>query len=266
MKFSYHWDFSWQEFAFLYFATLPLWACFYLLAGEQLRSWTSSHMSWPGLARFLLELGFVWALLLACGLALSHRVGLHPLALGLPRTESSMAWAAIQVVARGLLWGLAVAVTFELSTRVFFSGHLEQWNATARFGNWRSFLVASIGASLGEEVLYRLFLFPLVAWLAGLIWKTTDGLPTVGAMWVSLIAVSLLMAAAHLSVLEDLGGYTLANIVRGMLVFTPPALLLGVAFWKQGIETAMIAHASALIFSWLFLSTIAVLAQARHTA
>jgi hypothetical protein len=45
--------------------------------------------------------------------------------------------------------------------------------------------------------------------------------------------------------------------MRGMLVFTPPAVLLCLSFWKHGIETAMIAHASGLIFGWLVLSTLA---------
>jgi hypothetical protein len=265
MKYSSHWSFSLSEFVVLYLATLGLWACFYVLAGEQLRSWTHSHMSWPGAARFLLEIGLVWALLLACGLALSRRVGIQPLALGVARPESSIAYTAVKVLVCGILWGLAVAVVFDLLTRMFFYEHLDEWNATARFENWRSFLLASIGASLGEEGLYRLFLFPFLAWLVGLIWKTPDGLPAVGAMWVSLLVVSLLMAATHLLVLEDVGGYTPANIVRGMLVFTPPALLLGIAFWRYGIETAMIGHASALVAGWLMLSTIAAFKATWHS-
>jgi hypothetical protein len=266
MKYSPHWAFSFQEFALLYGVTVALWGCFYLLAGEQLKSWTSSHMSWPGAARAVLEIGVIWALLLAGGLALSRRVGIQPLALAQATPESSLVFAAVKVLGRGVLWGLALAVVFELLTRVFFHEHLAQWNAAVRFENWRSFAVASIGASLGEEAAYRLFLFPLLAWLIGLIWHTPEGLPATGAMWVSLTAVSLLMAGAHLLVLEDLGGYTSANIVRGMLVFTPPALLLGIAFWKHGIETAMIAHASGLVAGWLILSTLAAFQQARPVA
>jgi|GEM_PF-5613642 len=259
MKFSPHWHFSLQTLAVLYFATLMLWAVFYFLLGEQLRSWTAleKQASWTNATLFILKFALLWGSLLACGIILSRRVGIEPTLLSLSTPGSSATNQVAKLLGTGILWGLVVAIAFDLSTRLLYSDYLNEWNATATFQNWRSFFAASIGAALGEEVIFRLFLFPFVAWIVGLIWKTPDGLPAVGAMWLSLFVVSLLFASTHLIVVKEFGGYTPANVTRGILVFTPPAILLCLAFWKYGIETAMIAHASGLIFGWLILSTIA---------
>jgi membrane protease YdiL (CAAX protease family) len=259
MKYSAHWGFSLQEFAALYLITLALWAVFYLLAGEQLRSWTDmeSRPSLTSSALFMLKFSLMWGLLLAGGMTLSKRVDVQPTSLTLSGPNVAVANQLAKVIGNGILWGLAITIAFDLSSRLLYNNYLDEWNATARFQNWRSFLAAAVGAALGEEGIFRLFLFPLVAWIVGLIWKTPDGLPTVGAMWISLVAVSIIFASTHLVVVKDFGGYTPANIMRGMLVFTPPAVLLCLSFWKHGIETAMIAHASGLIFGWLVLSTLA---------
>ncbi|MBW3600367.1 MAG: CPBP family intramembrane metalloprotease [Planctomycetes bacterium] len=164
-----------------------------------------------------------------------------------------------RIVTWGAIGGVAVAITFELLTRVFFHQHLAAWNAPCRFHNWRTYISAAIGAAVGEESVFRLLLFPLVAWVLGLLWKTPSGLPADGAMWVSLVVVTLLFAASHLPALEDLGGYRPGNIMRGMLVFSPPGLMLGFLFWRHGLETAMIAHATGLVAGWSFVSTLAEL-------
>jgi hypothetical protein len=80
---------------------------------------------------------------------------------------------------------------------------------------------------VGEEIVFRLFLFPLPAWLLGLLWHTPEGLPITSAFWVSLTMAALLFAATHVPIVEDLEGYTISSVLRAMLVLFPPGLMLG---------------------------------------
>lgn len=257
---SPHWSFDLQEFTALYLVIAALVVCFYFLASRQQRAITQLEGSDSERPVFLAsKVALVAAVVLAVGLALTKRVGLQPLALSTISEEASLGVAIRDVAIHGLLWGLVIAIVFEVLTRLFFANHLAKWNAECHFENWRTYAAASIGAAVSEESLFRLLLFPLGAWLLGCVWHDPDGLPTEAVMWFSMVAVTLLFASTHLIVLEEFGGYTLSNIVRGLLVFSIPGLLLGLAFWQHGLETAMLAHASGLIMGWLFLSTLAKL-------
>lgn len=260
MRRSVHWRFNLREFACFFLGVLALWAAFYLLAREQMRTWVNLDLrSSISPTHLMLQFLLLWGIVIAGGLLLCRRVGIEPLALWPAARRTSFLQRAGMVMARGVLCGLALTIAFEVLTRVFFHEQIDEWNAAVTFRGWRAYLAAAIGAALGEELFFRLLLFPLAAWLLGLIWKKPDGLPAVGAMWFSMVVASLLFASTHLLVLQDLGGYTPGNITRAMLVFTPPGLILGLVFWKYGIETAMTAHASGLIGGWLFVSALAAL-------
>ena len=150
MTFSSHWSFDLRAFSFLFVITSALWIVVYLFVPRALRESAGlPAISWGGAASVSLQIGFAWSLVLACGLALSKRVGIEPLALSSPQH-------AAVFVGRGLLWGLAIGILFDVLHRVLFSEHVSEWNAEIRFGSWRSFVSSAIGAALGEEVIFRM--------------------------------------------------------------------------------------------------------------
>ncbi len=60
----------------------------------------------------------------------------------------------------------------------------------------------------------------------------------------------------RLPALTDLGGFTPTNVAKGLILFSSAGLILGYVFWKSGVETAMVAHASGLLLGWLYWSVV----------
>ena len=100
-----------------------------------------------------------------------------------------------------------------------------------------------------EELLLRWGLMSLFVWIAWRIGGAARDVPA-SAVWIGLVATSLLFAAAHLPVLYFLlpdppgwfvGTALAANFIAGML--------FGWLYWRRGLEAAMLAHALAHLFS-----------------
>ena len=56
---------------------------------------------------------------------------------------------------------------------------------------------------LGEEIVTRLFLMSLVAWLAGKVWKTASVRPSQG-FWLANVLVAVAFGAGHLPLAAQL--------------------------------------------------------------
>jgi hypothetical protein len=104
---------------------------------------------------------------------------------------------------------------------------------------WRGFL-ASFYGGIVEEVLTRLFLMSLLAWLLA-----AAGLrgPTVFVAAAVLSAV--LFAAGHLPAAAQMAKLDRAVIARVLTLNTLVGIPFGLLFWQFGLEHAMVAHFSA---------------------
>lgn len=109
---------------------------------------------------------------------------------------------------------------------------------------WKRFLACFYGG-VGEEIVMRLFLMSLVAWVAGKVWKTASGQPSSGAFWLANILVAVAFGAGHLPLAAQLTPLTPLLVAAVISLNAVAALGFGYLYWKRGLESAMLAHFSA---------------------
>lgn len=94
--------------------------------------------------------------------------------------------------------------------------------------------LASFYGGIGEEIITRLFLVSVIAWiLRG------------KAMWLAIVIAALIFAAGHLPAAAALSALTPALITRTIVLNLLPGIAFGWLFWRGGLEAAMLAHFSA---------------------
>jgi hypothetical protein len=110
---------------------------------------------------------------------------------------------------------------------------------------WKG-LLASFEGGVTEEVLMRLFVFTLLAWIGSLISGGADGRPSTGVLWAANVLAAVLFGLGHLPATAAMGLPLNALVITRAVVLNG---LLGVAFgwlyWTRGLESAVIAHFSA---------------------
>ena len=110
---------------------------------------------------------------------------------------------------------------------------------------WQGFL-ASFYGGISEEVLLRLFLLSLLAWLGSRLWRTSSGRPALGVFWVANLLAAVLFGLGHLPTAVVAGIPLTPLLVAEILVLNGLAgLVFGWLYWTYGLESAMLAHFSA---------------------
>ena len=95
---------------------------------------------------------------------------------------------------------------------------------------------------INEEILIRLFVMGGLYFLIGLVWKTPDGLPAVGAFWLANILSAILFGLGHLPATKRITPLTKLVIGRAVILNGIPGLVFGYLFLQYGLETAMLTH------------------------
>ena len=117
---------------------------------------------------------------------------------------------------------------------------------------WKKFLAAFYGV-ITEELLMRLFVFSLIAWLLKLIWRTPDGLPSAGAMWSANILAAVIFGLSHLPSAVMARLPITPNVIVAVLTLNGIAgLTFGYLYWKRGLEAAVVAHFSTDVVLHVF--------------
>lgn len=111
---------------------------------------------------------------------------------------------------------------------------------------WWKGLLASFYGGISEEVLLRLFMLTLLAWLGHFISQTEEGRPTVVVLWVANLLAAVLFGLGHLPATAQAGiPITPMIITRAVALNGVLALAFGWLYWTRGLESAIIAHFSA---------------------
>ena len=108
---------------------------------------------------------------------------------------------------------------------------------------WRSGL-ASLWAPFAEEIVDRLFLLSLVAWLGMKLFRVSgQGRGRQIALWVAIVATALFFGWYHISN-EQLFAATVPAIVavRTVLIILPVGLAFGWLYIRRGLEAAILSH------------------------
>lgn len=109
---------------------------------------------------------------------------------------------------------------------------------------WQGFL-ASFYGGINEEVLLRLFLMSLLAWLGKFISHTADGKPTTGVLWIANILAAILFGLGHLPATAAIMTITPLVVVRALVLNGFLGIGFGYFYSKYGLESAMLSHFSA---------------------
>jgi membrane protease YdiL (CAAX protease family) len=205
---------------------------------------------WALLLVQILQSLVLFVVAIGIGLLLARRTGL-----GLPILEAKLAgepvgkriWAILPI---SILIGVAGSVLIiALDKYVFGPALIAQIGdkanqITVQPAAWKG-LLASFYGGIDEEVLLRLFLMTLLAWLGKFISKTASGMPTAPVFWVANILAALLFGLGHLPATATLMPLTPLVIARAILLNGLLGVALGYLYWKRGLEAAIISHFSA---------------------
>ena len=102
-----------------------------------------------------------------------------------------------------------------------------------------------------EEVMLRLFMLSLIAFILQKIFAREKELPTTGILIVANVIAALLFAAGHLPATAILMGITPMILLRCFLLNGGFGLLFGWLYRKYGLRYAMLAHGGCHVISKL---------------
>ena len=169
--------------------------------------------------------------IIAIGLYLGGRVGL-----GAPLVEGLLGGSVREWSRRVACLGLLVAVAGSLP---FLLVNLDvQPESYPPF--WQ-LVLASVDAGVQEEIFSRLFVMTLLVWLGGVIWRDDAGRPTRGVLWTAIVLAGLVFGWGHID--DQLSVPGIRGALAGvMLLNTAYGIAFGWLYWKQGLESAILAH------------------------
>ena len=170
--------------------------------------------------------------IIGIGLYLAGRIGLGaPFVEGQFKGRKLSGWAG-RALALSLLVAIFGCVPFLLvNLDVNPAGYPASW----------MLVLSSVQAGVREEIFMRLFVMTLLAWLGGFVQQDADGRPSPVVMWSAVVISGFIFGWAHIDEVvpaPDIYG-ALAGI---MLVNTMFGIVFGWLYWKQGLESAILAH------------------------
>lgn len=103
--------------------------------------------------------------------------------------------------------------------------------------------LASISAGINEEIMLRLFLLSLIAWLVVVLTKGSRGRPRPAVLWTANVLSAVIFGLLHLPNLLAMNvPVTPAALGYIILLNGLAGLGFGWLFWTFGLEAAMLAH------------------------
>ncbi|MEO5886051.1 MAG: CPBP family intramembrane glutamic endopeptidase [Anaerolineales bacterium] len=200
-----------------------------------------------------LQSAILFAIIIFAGMWFASRVGL-----GMPILDAITRKESVPDKVRAILplsVGLGIIASLlivGLDVWVFQPALLKELGDSANALNlqnaqpaaWKGFL-ASFYGGIAEEILLRLFVMSLFAWLGRFISKTQAGKPTSTVFWIANILAAVLFGVGHLPATSLLIPLTPLVIARAILLNGIGGVLFGWLYWKRGLEAAMISHFAA---------------------
>jgi membrane protease YdiL (CAAX protease family) len=201
----------------------------------------------------VVQSALLFSVLTALGLLLANRIGL-----GLPILEARLRGESVAdkirvILPVSVIVGVIAALLIIALELIIFQPALvrelgdsiEALNLEAtRPAAWKGFL-ASFYGGIVEEILLRLFLMSLLAWLGSFISKTSEGKPTNIVFWIATILAALVFGLAHLPATATLVPLIPLVVTRAIALNGLAGVAFGYLYWKRGLESAMVAHFSA---------------------
>jgi membrane protease YdiL (CAAX protease family) len=210
----------------------------------------------------IVQNALIFGILIAAGLFFAGRIGL-----GAPILEARLKGESIGdrvrailplsiiagVVASLLIIGLEVLI-FQPALLKELGNNANMLNLqTSQPAAWKGFL-ASFYGGIVEEVLLRLFLMSVLAWLGKFISHTPNGFPTSGIVWTANILAAIFFGLGHLPATATIIPLTPLVVSRAIVLNGLAGVAFGWLYWKRGLEAAMVSHFTADIILHVLLA------------
>ena len=146
--------------------------------------------------------------------------------------------------------GMTLFIGLILCTDLFyFRNHIPQvvamYQGRPSFAYW---MASVLYGGVIEEVILRLFMMSLIAFLAWKLFFRKEANPPAGIIIAANIIAAILFAAGHLpSTVQMFGEITPMILLRCFLLNGAGGLVFGYLYRKYGIQYSMMAHAGAHI-------------------
>jgi hypothetical protein len=239
--------FPWRVFWLLLIASLAGAAAAIPMFLEIFRPMASNVPPSPFPIPLLVVIGTIQNLVLlgvatGVGLLLARKLGLGaPLLEGwLYHEEPGV--RACDSLKYGALAGITIGIIL-LITLITVAPHFPglPFVSAARVTLWKRILVCLYGG-IDEEVLTRLFLLTLFAWLGTKLLRQRKPQLSGAIFWIANIVVAILFGLGHLPSASLVMRITPTVVVLAIVLNAVAAIPFGCLYWKRGLESAMIAH------------------------
>jgi hypothetical protein len=153
------------------------------------------------------------------------------------RDASSFSLKAIMVegIVLGILAGVAI-----LAVPYFFKSYLPEALLESSDNLRLSLITKLLYGGVTEEILCRFGLMTLVVWILYKIFRKVNAT----TYWIAIVLAAVLFGLGHLPVVyQVVTEMTFAVYAYIILANSIAGLLFGYAYWKRGLESAVVAHA-----------------------
>jgi hypothetical protein len=208
---------------------------------------------WMLLTLQILQNVVLFAVAIGLGLLAANRIGL-----GLPILEARLAGEKVGGRVRAILpisiivgvvgslviigidaWGFGPAMKTQLGALM-----ADLSPQTLQPAAWKG-LLASFYGGIDEEILLRLFLMSVLAWLGKFISHRPDGRPTTAVLWVANVLAAILFGLGHLPATAAILPITPLVIARAIVLNGLLGIAFGYLYMTRGLGSAMVSHFSA---------------------
>jgi membrane protease YdiL (CAAX protease family) len=192
----------------------------------------------------LLQNTVILALATGAGLFLTAKVGLPGARLIEDRLSGKSTGERFRAIIQpALMTGVGVGATLIVLFFLLLKNELPDlpFGKAALMPVWKRLLICLYGG-LTEEVLLRLFLFSLLAWLLGKVWRSDAGATRGRVFWTANFILAVLFGLGHLGPVIPLMPVTLNIVVAALLLNGIASFAFTQLYWKRGLEASMLAH------------------------
>jgi len=158
-------------------------------------------------------------------------------------------WALIPLA---VMTGLGVGIAVLLILDVLLRNELPQLpvGKAALITIWRRLLICFYGG-LTEEILMRVFLFSLLAWVLNKLLRGSERPPKRKVIWTANILLAILFGLGHLASVVPFMPITMKIVLGALLLNGIASIAFTSLYLRRGLEAAMLAHFVADFVIWV---------------
>ncbi len=184
----------------------------------------------------IMQTAVLLAIAIFFGLKLSQRLNLKVL-----DSNDSIKERLRSIIFISVPTGIITALVIILGDKIF-SQYIPQLTVTnSHIAIWKT-LLASLYGGIVEEILLRLLVVSLFAWLLGKIFRPAEILKSNAVMWSAITIAAILFGLGHLPITSSITQITAIVVTRAIVLNGIGGLVFGWLYWKKGLEYAIASH------------------------